>query len=63
MATEEGPEETTVSDRGMETVPADLRRQLGKAARTKMEKEFDLATQIQKLERHYDDIQERRRSR
>ena len=42
---------------------ADLRRQLGKAARTKMEKEFDLATQIQKLERHYDDIQERRRSR
>ena len=28
MATEGGPEETTVSDRGMVTVPADLRRQL-----------------------------------
>jgi len=28
MATEEGPEETTVSDRGMVTVPADLRRRL-----------------------------------
>lgn len=28
MTTEEGPEETTVSDRGMVTVPADLRRQL-----------------------------------
>jgi len=28
MATEGGPEETTVSDRGMVTVPANLRRQL-----------------------------------
>ena len=28
MATEEGPEETTVSDRGMVTIPADLRRRL-----------------------------------
>jgi len=28
MVTEGGPEETTVSDRGMVTVPADLRRQL-----------------------------------
>ena len=29
MATEEGPEETKVSDRGMVTIPADLRRRLG----------------------------------
>ncbi|ELZ33860.1 AbrB/MazE/SpoVT family DNA-binding domain-containing protein [Halorubrum tebenquichense] len=28
MATEEGSEETTVSDRGMVTIPADLRRRL-----------------------------------
>lgn len=28
MATEEAPEETTVSDRGMVTIPADLRRHL-----------------------------------
>jgi len=28
MATEDGPEETTVSDRGMVTIPADLRRRL-----------------------------------
>ncbi|MEF8802315.1 MAG: AbrB/MazE/SpoVT family DNA-binding domain-containing protein [Halolamina sp.] len=28
MATEEGPEETTVSDRGMVTIPAALRRRL-----------------------------------
>lgn len=29
MTTEEGPEETTVSDRGMVTIPAALRRRLG----------------------------------
>lgn len=28
MSTEEGPEETTVSDRGMVTIPAALRRRL-----------------------------------
>jgi len=28
MATDEAPEETTVSDRGMVTIPADLRRRL-----------------------------------
>jgi len=28
MATNEGPEETTVSDRGMVTIPAALRRRL-----------------------------------
>jgi AbrB family looped-hinge helix DNA binding protein len=28
MATEEGPEETKVSDRGIVTIPADLRRRL-----------------------------------
>jgi AbrB family looped-hinge helix DNA binding protein len=28
MVTEEGPEETKVSDRGMVTIPADLRRRL-----------------------------------
>ncbi|WP_049909451.1 AbrB/MazE/SpoVT family DNA-binding domain-containing protein [Halorubrum saccharovorum] len=28
MATEEAPEETTVSDRGMVTIPAELRRRL-----------------------------------
>jgi AbrB family looped-hinge helix DNA binding protein len=29
MATEDGSEETKVSDRGMVTIPADLRRRLG----------------------------------
>jgi AbrB family looped-hinge helix DNA binding protein len=29
MATEQSPEETTVSDGGMVTIPADLRRRLG----------------------------------
>jgi len=29
MATEEGPEETKVNDRGMVTIPANLRRHLG----------------------------------
>jgi len=29
MATEEGPEETKVNDRGMVTIPANLRRRLG----------------------------------
>lgn len=28
MAAEQGPEETTVSDRGMATIPAELRRRL-----------------------------------
>lgn len=28
MATDDGPEETTVSDRGMVTIPAELRRRL-----------------------------------
>jgi antitoxin PrlF len=28
MATQDAPEETTVSDRGMVTIPADIRRQL-----------------------------------
>lgn len=28
MATDDGPEETTVSDRGMVTIPADIRRRL-----------------------------------
>jgi len=36
MATEEGPEETTVSDRGMVTVPADLRRRLDIEPRDKL---------------------------
>lgn len=34
----------------------DRRRRLGRAARTKMEREFDLTTQVQALERHYDAV-------
>ena len=36
MATEEGPEETKVSDRGMVTIPADIRRHLDIAAGDKL---------------------------
>lgn len=35
---------------------AALRRRLGQAARKKMEREFDLHTQVRTLERHYDQI-------
>jgi len=34
----------------------DLRRSMGRAAREKMLREFDMAKQVEKLERHYDAI-------
>jgi glycosyltransferase involved in cell wall biosynthesis len=33
-----------------------LRRRLGRAARRKMEREYDLHAQVRALERHYDQI-------
>jgi colanic acid/amylovoran biosynthesis glycosyltransferase len=42
---------------------ADRRRQLGTAARDKMEQEFDLATQVRALERHYDEVRRDRAAR
>jgi len=41
MATEETPEETTVSDRGMVTIPASLRRRLDIEAGDKLRWETD----------------------
>lgn len=41
MATEEPPEETTVSDRGMVTIPADLRRRLDIEAGDKLRWDID----------------------
>lgn len=35
---------------------ADLRRQMGRAGRAKMEREFDLFEQVAELERHYDAV-------
>jgi antitoxin PrlF len=50
MATEEGPEETKVSDRGMVTIPADLRRRLdiepGDKLRWTTDKEGNLSVEI-----------------
>ncbi len=37
----------------------DLRTRMGRAARRKMEREFDLFDQVRKLERHYDQIRNR----
>jgi len=37
---------------------ADLRREFGRAARTKMEQEFDLFDQVRTLEEHYDRVRE-----
>jgi len=41
MATEEAPEETTVSDRGMVTIPASLRRRLDIEAGDKLRWDVD----------------------
>ena len=41
MATEEAPEETTVSDRGMVTIPASLRRRLDIEAGDKLRWDLD----------------------
>jgi antitoxin PrlF len=41
MATEEGPQETKVSDRGMVTIPASLRRRLDIEAGDKLRWETD----------------------
>lgn len=41
MATEEAPEETTVSDRGMVTIPASLRRRLDITAGDKLRWDVD----------------------
>jgi AbrB family looped-hinge helix DNA binding protein len=41
MATEDGPAETTVSDRGMVTIPAELRRRLDIEAGDKLRWDVD----------------------
>ncbi|GAD52755.1 transcriptional regulator [Halarchaeum acidiphilum MH1-52-1] len=50
MAAEEGPEETKVSDRGMVTIPADLRRRLdiepGDKLRWTTDEEGNLSVEI-----------------
>jgi len=50
MATEESPEETKVSDRGMVTIPADLRRRLdikpGDKLRWTTDEEGNLSVEI-----------------
>lgn len=49
MATEEAPEETKVSDRGMVTIPADIRRQLDIGAGDKLRwsiQDGDLSVEI-----------------
>ena len=52
MATEGAPEETTVSDRGMVTIPADLRRRLdiepGDKLRWKINEEGNLTVEVVK---------------
>jgi len=52
MATEEAPEETKVSDRGMVTIPADLRRRLdiepGDKLRWKINEEGNLTVEVVK---------------
>lgn len=54
MATEEGSEETTVSDRGMVTIPASLRRRLdieaGDKLRWDLDEEGDLSVEVVKQE-------------
>ena len=50
MATEEAPEETKVSDRGMVTIPADLRRRLdiepGDKLRWNIDEEDNLTVEV-----------------
>jgi len=50
MATEEAPEETTVSDRGMVTIPASLRRRLdieaGDKLRWHIDEEGELSVEV-----------------
>ncbi|PSQ35805.1 AbrB family transcriptional regulator [Halobacteriales archaeon SW_10_66_29] len=52
MATEEAPEETKVSDRGMVTIPASLRRRLdieaGDKLRWDIDEEGDLSVEVVK---------------
>lgn len=52
MATEEAPEETKVSDRGMVTIPADLRRRLdiepGDKLRWKIDEGDNLTVEVVK---------------
>jgi AbrB family looped-hinge helix DNA binding protein len=52
MATEEAPEETKVSDRGMVTIPADLRRRLDIEAGDKLrwytDEQGDLSVEVVK---------------
>lgn len=52
MATEEAPKETTVSDRGMVTIPADLRRRLdiepGDKLRWETDEEGNLSVEVVK---------------
>lgn len=50
MATEEGPEETKVSDRGMVTIPASLRRRLdieaGDKLRWNVDEEGEISVEV-----------------
>lgn len=50
MATDDAPEETTVSDRGMITIPASLRRRLdieaGDKLRWEIDSEGDLSVEV-----------------
>lgn len=52
MATDETPEETTVSDRGMVTIPASLRRRLdiesGDKLRWRVDDDGDLSVEVVK---------------
>lgn len=54
MATDDGPAETTVSDRGMVTIPASLRRRLdieaGDKLRWEVDEEGALAVEVVKQE-------------
>jgi len=52
MAAEDGPEETTVSDRGMVTIPASLRRRLdiepGDKLRWELDEDGELVVEVVK---------------
>lgn len=62
MSTEDGPEETTVSDRGMVTIPASLRRRLdiesGDKIRWDVDEDGNLSVEVVK-QRHgaFDDFE------
>lgn len=62
MSTEDGPEETTVSDRGMVTIPASLRRRLdieaGDRIRWDVDDDGNLSVEVVKQRRGaFDDFE------